>query len=86
LAGLIYNAIGLKIPVVGIPAGVKIHSGVYATNPSRAASLTEMYLRGQVKSLREVEVMDIDEEAFRQEKISARLYGYLKAPLERRFT
>ena len=82
----IYKAIGLEVPVVGIPAGVKIHSGVYAINPTRAARLIEMYLRGQVKALREVEVMDIDEDAFRQGRISARLYGYLKVPLERRFT
>jgi predicted polyphosphate/ATP-dependent NAD kinase len=82
----IYQAIELEVPVVGIPAGVKIHSGVYAINPARAARLTEMYLRGQVNALKEVEVMDIDEEAFRQGRISARLYGYLKVPLERRLT
>jgi predicted polyphosphate/ATP-dependent NAD kinase len=82
----VYEAVGLGLPVVAIPAGVKIHSGVYATNPTRAAGLVMMYLRGQVKTLGELEVMDIDEEAFRRGKVSARLYGYLKVPLERRFT
>ena len=82
----VYQAIGLSIPVVGIPAGVKIHSGVYAINPARAAGLAMMYLRGQVRALAELEVMDIDETAFRQDRVSTQLYGYLKVPLERRFT
>jgi predicted polyphosphate/ATP-dependent NAD kinase len=82
----IYRVIGTSLPVVGIPAGVKIHSGVYAINPARAASLALMYLRGEVRTLREVEVMDIDEDVFRQGHVSARLYGYLKVPHARRFT
>lgn len=79
----IYNAIGDKQPVVGIPSGVKIHSSVYAVNPHRAADLIKLFIDG-LAPVCEMEVMDIDEESFRQGQLSARLYGYLKVPYERR--
>jgi predicted polyphosphate/ATP-dependent NAD kinase len=76
----IYEAVGLEQPALGIPAGVKIHSAVYATNPASAGELARLYLQGRVSSLREAEVMDIDEEAFRRGSLQARLYGYLRVP------
>jgi len=81
----IYNVIGDKIPALGIPAGVKIHSAVYATSPRNAGDLAARYLEGESPDirLREAEVMDIDEQAFRENRLTARLYGYLKVPYER---
>lgn len=78
----IYEAADLKVPTLGIPAGVKIHSGVYAINPKKAGELAVKFLR-EGASLREAEVMDIDEDAFRKGRVSARLYGYLRVPYER---
>ena len=75
----VYNAIDGSVPVVGIPAGVKMHSAVYATNPRTAADLVINFFDARLP-LREVEVMDIDEEAFRRGAVSARLYGYLNVP------
>jgi len=80
----IYNAVGAELPVLGIPAGVKIHSAVFGTNPRSAGELAVSYLRGRASSLREAEVMDVDEEALRQDIVSAKLYGYLKIPFHRR--
>jgi predicted polyphosphate/ATP-dependent NAD kinase len=79
----IYSAIGEALPVLGIPAGVKIHSSVYAVNPRRVGDLVRLFLAGRAP-LREMEVLDIDEELFRQGRVTASLYGYLNVPYERR--
>ncbi|HBG73961.1 MAG: ATP-NAD kinase [Chloroflexi bacterium GWB2_49_20] len=78
----IYEAIGDKATVLGIPSGVKIHSSVYAVNPHRASELIKMFLKGSAP-VREMEVMDIDEDLFRKGQVSARLYGYLQVPHEK---
>jgi len=74
------ESIGLSPPVVGIPAGVKIHSAVYAINPRNAGLAAKEFLTGKTRGLRESEVMDIDEELFRQGIVNARLYGYMITP------
>src|SRR5574341_716761 len=76
----IYNAVGTQLPVLGIPAGVKIHSAVFATQPRYAGEIAAAYLRGERIRLRESEVIDLDEEAYRTGTVSMRLYGYLKVP------
>ena len=78
----ICNAVGQHVPVLGVPAGVKIHSAVYATTPAAAGDVAALFLheRPAAVRLREGEVMDIDEEAFRENRVSAHLYGYLSVP------
>lgn len=82
----IYEGVGTELPALGIPAGVKIHSPVYAKNPQSAGDLAKLWLTGKVTRTAEQEVLDIDEELYRQEIINTRLYGYLSVPLEHVFT
>ena len=67
---------------LGVPAGVKIHSPVYARSPATAGRLAALYLQEQVTDVIEDEVLDIDEEQYRREFINTRLYGYLRIPRE----
>jgi predicted polyphosphate/ATP-dependent NAD kinase len=80
----ICSAVGSSQVVLGIPAGVKIHSAVYACNPVMAGEIAVSYLRSEIKKVIEAEVMDIDEIAFRDNRLSAQLYGYLKIPFRKK--
>ena len=72
----ICDAIDLKIPVVAVPSGVKMFSPVFAVSAHAAAEMVDS-LKNQFI---EKEVLDIDEDAFRENRLAAKLYGYLKVP------
>ncbi|MCS7364301.1 MAG: ATP-NAD kinase family protein [archaeon GB-1867-035] len=78
------EAIDKRVPVLGVPTGVKMHSAVFAVNPRVAARIVVDFLKGFLP-LRDGEVMDVDEEAFRRGFVSAKLYGYLLVPYEPNF-
>jgi predicted polyphosphate/ATP-dependent NAD kinase len=80
----VYRAVGQGLPVLGIPTGVKIHSGVFAISPKQAGDLAVSYLQKRLTGLREMEVMDLNEDAIRRGEVSAELFGYLMVPFERR--
>jgi predicted polyphosphate/ATP-dependent NAD kinase len=73
----VVDAVGRSVPILGIPAGVKMYSAVFAVNPAAAADLIRQ--AGGIPC-RDSEVMDVDEEAYRSGRLAARLYGYACVP------
>ena len=81
----IFDEVGTSIPVLGIPAGVKMHSGVFAVSPEAAGELLLQLVRGGLVGLVPREVRDIDEDAFRHDQVRSRFYGELMVPGEGRY-
>ncbi len=81
----ICSVIKPNLPVLGIPAGVKIHSGVYAITPKAAFKVLENILANKMVSLIEASVMDIDENAFREGHVKAKKYGTMLVPAEHEY-
>lgn len=81
----IYKAVEDKVITIGIPAGVKIHSPVYAINPKSGGKAALKFLTSKTNLGIEKEVLDLDEEMYRDGKVNTKLYGYLKVPREKAF-
>jgi predicted polyphosphate/ATP-dependent NAD kinase len=82
----ILDAVGESVPILGIPAGVKMQSAVFAITPEAAGDLVSLVAadrEGRI-ALHATEIMDIDEGALREGRLVARLYGYARVPQERR--
>jgi predicted polyphosphate/ATP-dependent NAD kinase len=78
----VLGAVGDSVPILGVPTGVKMHSAVFGVGPAATGRLAASFLRGAAP-LREAEVMDLDEEALREGRVSARLFGLARVPHER---
>jgi len=81
----ICSMVSSQFPVLGIPAGCKIHSGVYAVTPKAAGRVVEMLINNELVTLADADVMDIDESLFRQGVVKAKRYGEMQIPCELRY-
>lgn len=81
----ICRAIGLSLPVLGVPAGVKMHSGVFAVTPRAAAEVVQLLLKGELVLIDSADVRDIDESALRAGRVQARHFGEMRVPAEGRY-
>ena len=77
--------LGESIPMLGIPAGVKMYSGVFGTNPTRTAEIVFRFIEGGLTGVR-VEVLDLDEERYRRGEWAVRLYFCARTPFEPHYT
>jgi predicted polyphosphate/ATP-dependent NAD kinase len=73
-----------EIPLIGVPGGVKMHSGCFATTPKAAAEVTLAFLLGDLRCAI-TEVMDLDEEIYQEGIWKVRMYGEAWTPSSPRF-
>lgn len=67
------------VPVLGVPAGVKMYSGVFAVSPADAVDVVLAFVEDQAE-IADFEVMDADENAIRSNVFAVKLYGSLNVP------
>lgn len=72
---------GETTPILGIPSGVKMYSGVFAVTPVHAAEIVLRYLTQDI-GLARVEILDLDEEKYRRDEWAVRLYMSANTPFE----
>lgn len=77
----VFEAVSDKIPVLGIPAGVKMHSGVFGINTSAVAKMLHEFINKSL-TIGEVEIMDLDEERYRKGEWNIKLFGIAKGIVE----
>ena len=80
----INDVVGERVPILGVPTGVKMHSGVFATTPESAGDVVTSFMASKPRGpVREAEVVDIDEDSVRADTMSTRLYGAACVPDDR---
>ncbi len=72
----VFDVAGRTVPILGIPAGVKMYSAVFAVTPDAVREV----LNRPDPPLRDSEVMDVDEESYRGGVLATRLHGYARTP------
>lgn len=66
-----------RIPIVGIPSGVKMHSAVFGLHPASVAAMLADFVDGSTATV-EAEVLDVDETEYRRGEWVVRIYATVK--------
>ena len=72
------------IALIGVPGGVKMHSGCFATTPKAAAEVALSFALGDLRTAI-TEVMDLDETVYAKGEWKVRMYGEAWTPSSPRF-
>ena len=77
----IFEIIGKKIPLLGIPSGVKMHSGVFGITTGATAKMLHEFIQGSL-TIGDAEIMDLDEDRYRKGEWNIKLFGIAKGIVE----
>jgi len=80
----VFSILGTRIPILGIPSGVKMHSGVFGLSTEATAKCLAAFLHGTL-TIGDVDILDVDEAAYRSGEWRVRLYGVAKGLVEPTF-
>jgi predicted polyphosphate/ATP-dependent NAD kinase len=77
----IFSVVDKTIPLIGIPSGVKMHSAVFGVTTSASAKILNDFIDNRL-TIGDVEIMDLDEEKYRNGEWNIRLFGIAKGIIE----
>ncbi|HDQ16183.1 MAG TPA: ATP-NAD kinase [Bacteroidetes bacterium] len=77
----IFSVVKNKIPILGIPSGVKMHSGVFGINTKASAKMLHEFANKRL-TVGDAEIMDLDEERYRKGDWNIKLFGIAKGIVE----
>lgn len=80
----VFGAVERRVPIFGVPSGVKMHSGVFGTTPETAAQAIKKFIDGEL-SVGEAEIMDLDEDAYRRGNWKIKFFGSCLSLIEPTF-
>ena len=75
------SVVNEKIPILGIPSGVKMHSAVFGINPDASGMMLHQFILGNLR-VGAAEIMDLDEQRYRKGEWKVRLYAKAKGLIE----
>lgn len=75
----VYDVVGSSTPMLGVPSGVKMYSGVFASSPEAAAEIVSSFIN-HIAQIELGEIADVDERVLKDDALNVKVYGVAKVP------